>query len=624
MCSIAGCIGVAAPTSQEDVDLVARMTCDLRHRGPDATAISKIENYAVLGSNRLAITDPSNSLASMPLFSIDGKIALVFNGEIYNHKELRKELPGYPFRTRSDTETVLAYYQEKGLAKLLTKLEGMFAFCLVDLRAQLVCLGVDPAAQKPLFYWHDGKKLFFASEMDPLISTLREPPTLDRESLVDYLGLCFMLGAKTQYREIRRLEGGCALILKRDQEIAPTRYFSIPSVQVDSATKDRAGRVKDLADLLHDSCMDAMSLEVPYGILLSGGVDSAVIAFQAKRLGLSPKCYSIGFRELEGPSFQTQRRDEFEYSRPICENLGFDHTTVTLSSADYFESFDRWMAVCGMPLASREAPCLERIIKSASEHVKVLFCGSGPDELFDGYGHGALGVKQSLPAGRFYARAFQWLFGVRLDDLLKVDESGELLASSLGHLLDTTGGVTSDIADDINRLDFLGRLQTYEFYQLDLLTMRYGMEGRSPLCSRKLIEAAFRCPASYKHADQIEKWVFKAAAALFVPEKIAWRKKDGFPIPSELWFQPEFESRAEGLLDTSSPVYDTGLVKREHLMKLWHSDNPGHRNVFFRLLVLDRVLARQKDLPTYRAKSPGCEIERPTLVAPESSSLSSG
>jgi asparagine synthase (glutamine-hydrolysing) len=568
-----------------------------------------IEDYAVLGSNRLAITDPDNALATMPFFSSDGNIALVFNGEIYNHRELRDELSSYAFRTGSDTETILGYYQEKGLSQLLEKLDGMFSFCLVDKRTQLVCLAVDPAAQKPLFYWYDRDKLFFASEIDPLISTLQKPPSLDREALIDYLGMCFLIGGKTQYREIKRLEGGCAITIDRGQKTSGVRYFQIPSPVTDPMSESCEDYLEHLAGVVKNSCMNSMRLEVPYGILLSGGVDSSLLAFHAHRLGLAPNCYSVGFRELRGPSFQTQRSDEFEYSRAVCKDLGFNHTMVTLTSRDYFESFDRWMAICGIPLASREAPCLERIVRTASEHVKVLFCGSGPDELFDGYGHGALGAKQSWPAPSFYSRAFQWLFGVKLEELVGADESESLIESSLRRLLETSGGSSSDITADVNRLDFLGRLQTYEFYQLDLLTMRYGVEGRSPLCSRELIRAAFCCPSVYKRRSQSEKWIFKAAAAKSIPANIAWRQKEGFPIPSELWFQPEFEERAEVLLDRSSTIYDTGLFNREYLLSLWRSKEPGHRNVFLRLLVLERVLARQKDLPNYRSKSSGSAMD---------------
>ncbi|WP_437608783.1 asparagine synthase (glutamine-hydrolyzing) [Sorangium sp. So ce834] len=591
MCSIAGIFNKKRPIAAAQHDEMASLLEAMHHRGPDARGALQCASWALLGSNRLRITDAGNPGADMPLTSIDGRLAIVYNGEIYNHRDLRERLSGFPFRTASDTEVILAAYEAWGLA-CLERLEGMFAFALFDSATQTGFIACDPTGQKTVYLWEDDDALVFASEIDPLIKDPYRRKDWDLDGLAEFTAHRFILGSGTHVRQIRKLESGTWLARTPERQ-ETGRFYRIP--RGDLSRTDVPAIKQEINEAVVDGCRRTFDLEVPYGLLLSGGIDSTAVLAAARRAGLEMRTFSIGFR----PTGQLLPRsasvfDEFAYSRELARQLSSKHTEITLSDTDYCAYLDRWIAIAGEPLGSQEAPCLIRLFEEAGREARVIFSGSGPDEIFDGYSYGRAMADVPLSAlAERYDATFRWCGTADLGRLMPHHDAARMTTAKYREILSLYRDWPLDSLQAVQLLHFHGRLVVYEFRQMDLISMRHSVEARSPLASTGLVRSAFAFQSKLKQLDGHEKGIYKQALAALVPPVIASRKKQGFPIPAEMWFSRPFLERAAILFEPGCVLSGTGLIDQRTLRRLWEDPDPATRNLFSRLYTAEGILRRQ-------------------------------
>ncbi|WP_437287822.1 asparagine synthase (glutamine-hydrolyzing) [Sorangium sp. So ce406] len=591
MCSIAGIFNKKRPIGAAQHDEMASLLEAMHHRGPDARGAVQCASWALLGSNRLRITDAGNPGADMPLTSADQRLTIVFNGEIYNHRDLRARLSRFPFRTASDTEVILAAYEAWGLA-CVEELEGMFAFALFDSATQTGLIACDPTGQKTVYLWEDDDALVFASEIDPLVKDPYRRKDWDLDGLAEFTAHRFILGSTTHIRQIRKLESGTWLTRTPERQ-ETGRYYRIP--RGDLTRTDVPAIRQEIRNAVVDGCRRTFDLEVPYGLLLSGGIDSTAVLAAARRAGLRMKTFSIGFQ----PTGQllpksTSVFDEFACSRALAREYATQHTEIILSDTDYCAYLDRWIETAGEPLGSQEAPCLIRLFEEAGRETRVIFSGSGPDEIFDGYSYGRAMADVPLPelAERYYG-AFHWSGKTDLGQLMPHHDAARLTTSKYRRILSLYGDWPLDSLQAVQLLHFHGRLAVYEFRQMDLISMRHSVEARSPLASTEIVRLAFDFQSKLKQLDGSEKGIYKQALADLVPPVIASRKKQGFPIPAEMWFSRPFAERAAILFDQGCVLSSAGLVDPRYLRRLWEDPDPATRNLFSRLYTAEGILRRQ-------------------------------
>lgn len=591
MCSIAGILNKKHPITAAQHDEMASLLDAMHHRGPDARGTLQCAPWALLGSNRLRITDADNPGADMPLTSPDQRLIIVFNGEIYNHHDLRQRLSGFPFRTAADTEVILAAYEAWGLA-CVERLEGMFAFALFDRATQTALLACDPTGQKTVYLWEDHEALVFASEIDALIRDPYRNKDWNLDGLAEFTAHRFILGSTTHIRQIRKLESGTWLTRTPERQ-ETGRFYRIP--RGDLSRTDIPAIKQEIRDAVVEGCRKTFDLEVPYGLLLSGGIDSTAVLAAARRAGLPMRTFSIGFRPTGQLLPQsTSVFDEFAYSRALARELSAQHTEITLSDADYCAYLDRWIETAGEPLGSQEAPCLIRLFEEAGREARVIFSGSGPDEIFDGYSYGRVMADVPLPElpERYYA-TFHWSGATDFGQLMPHHDAARLTTDKHRQILSLYRDWLLDSLQAVQLLHFHGRLGVYEFRQMDLISMRHSVEARSPLASTELVRAAFAFQGRLKQLGGHEKGIYKQALADLVPPVIASRKKQGFPIPAEMWFSKPFVERAAILFDQGCILSGIGLIDPRTLRRLWEDPNPATRNLFSRLYTAEGILRRQ-------------------------------
>lgn len=591
MCAIAGIVTreqkISAAHHQELADLLSAMA----HRGPDGRGVRECAPWVLLGSNRLRITDAANARADMPLLTHDERLVIVFNGEIYNQRALRRELEHYPFATACDTEVILAAYQAWGSA-CVERLEGMFAFAIYDREQDMVFLACDPAGQKTVYCLEDGDTLVFASEANALLADAYRDKDWDLNGLAEYTAHRFILGTDTHVKQIKKLEGGTSLERTRAGQ-RRRRFHRVRRGDLSSRDVERAAA--RIEDSVLGGGRDCFDVEVPYGLLLSGGIDSSVVLASACRAGLNPRTFSIGF-DWRGPKLAGTGStfDEFAYSRQVAQHFGTEHSEIKLTDDEYCRYLDRWIDVAGEPLGSQEAPCLLKLLEAASQAVRVVFAGSGPDEIFDGYSYGrtlADAPVSDLP--RRYYRSFQWCGPADLERLMPDHAPARLTQAKYEEILGRYHDWPLDSLQAVQLLHFHGRLGVYEFRQLDLVSMRHSVEARSPLANTRSVDAAFAFHSDLKQLDGEEKGIYKRALSRLVPPAVAARRKQGFPIPAEMWFSPSFVERAAILFDSSCVLCGIGLIDAKYLRALWDDPNPATRNLFSRLYTAEGILRRQ-------------------------------
>lgn len=602
MCGISGFISKKRIT----VEQLITMNDTMLHRGPDdsgAEIFAAADGYSVgLAQRRLSIMDLS-PLGHQPMHTADGRVSIVYNGEIYNFKELKKALSDYPFRSQCDTEVILAAYEKWGI-KCVERFNGMFAIALFDRETQELYLVRDRIGKKPLYYWQDGENLAFASELKPIMACPGFPKRIDKSVLAAYLYQQYIPEPDTIFEDVKKLEPG--MILRFcirtaggagsaqaegcGSRIEKLRYWSI----ADSYRKGIADPVTDYGEakaelkaLLQKSVKSRMEADVPLGTFLSGGYDSSLVTAMAQEAAGTPvKTFSIGFAEKE--------YDESGYAAEVAKHLGTDHTAQIITEAEMLRLVDSIPKYFDEPMAdSSQIPSM-LVAALARQKVTVALSGDGGDEFFCGYQMYeklALAQKLDMLGGMVYG--ISRLPGIsRLGLLEKLPFSVRTIAQNrdpryktqlcsdkyLSCVKRLTG--TDEVRFDretaygvknwqIRRmlLDMDTYLPGDILSKVDRATMKYSLEARCPVLDRDVMEYSFRLPHSFKDHKGCQKYILKDIAYDYIPKELLERPKSGFSVPMDKWLRGPLR---EKLTDYASAPFlrRQGLFDPEETQRL--------------------------------------------------------
>ncbi|MBL8153052.1 MAG: asparagine synthase (glutamine-hydrolyzing) [Anaerolineae bacterium] len=634
MCGICGLIDLDGQ-DRADPALVQRMAETIRHRGPDGDGFYHAPNIA-LGMRRLSIIDVRGS--DQPLTNEDRSIWLVFNGEIYNYRELRDQLKrrNHVLKTEGDGETIIHLYEEYGL-NLFNHLRGMYGFALWDARAERLVLAVDHIGMKPLYLHEREGKLLFASEAKALFADPETPRRLNLETLDTYLSFGYMIGAETLFDDIRRLPPGHALVAEKGTTwLHPFWEFPKPAANGQEASETLV--YQQARELLADSVHIHLRSDVPLGLFLSGGVDSAaVLALMSREAGGRVKSYTVGYA-AETPD------NELLHARRIAEHFKTDHHERVLTAEDWWDGLHKTVYHHDEPIANESAVSLLLLAEHTAREVKVVLTGLGGDELFGGYtGHRALPQllrdQQSwgrlLPAGSlqrveaYYPtmkryrivgaiptylprwqqaglprdeaiRRMMSFDGMVFSDALRERLYGPAVARAWAgahHKEQTYAAIIDrswrDRAEDTAQALIINTwLSGNALLHTDKVTMASSLEARVPLFDPVLLKFAANIPASIRM--KANKVVLREAMRPYLPEWSLERPKQPFRTPIQHWFETALADRIrEVLIDPNNHL--RGLFQPAALDALLHDHFWGRTRqieVVFRLLTLELWMQR--------------------------------
>jgi asparagine synthase (glutamine-hydrolysing) len=590
VCGICGIVDLRGERVSEDA--LAAMNATLFHRGPDSEG-RLVDGPVGLAMRRLSIIDLAGG--EQPIANEDGRIQVVQNGEIYNYRELRDELAarGHAFRTESDTEAIVHAYEEWGLG-FAAKLRGMFAAAVWDTARRRVVVARDRFGIKPLYWRHAGGQVSFASEL----KALREQPgfsdEIDNDALEAYLALNWVPAPLTIFREARKLPAGHLLVVE-DGEPRVERYARpAPAPRDDLRRESFDELAEELRGRLRDSVRAHLVADVPVGVLLSGGVDSSVIAALAAGEVTGPlQTFSIGFDEV---GF-----NELDRARLTAQRYDTNHHELVVRP-DAADLLPKVVAAYDEPFADSSALPTYLVNELAAKHVKVALAGEGGDELFAGYNTyaadriaGRLGplaarlrplidlLPSSSGAARLDDKAKRFAAAGALPPLERHCGWTEVLAPEVRQeLLNGRRGTLDPI--DLYRARFsetagaelLTRLQDVDLginlvddqlVKTDRASMAHSLEARVPFLDPVVADFAFSTPAGHKVRGLQKKRLLRAAAAPVIPPEILTAPKQGFSIPAAAWLRGDLADTARDLL-APSRLRDQGFFQAEPVAKL--------------------------------------------------------
>lgn len=596
MCGICGKLNFG-PTKSVPRSLLQQMADSIEHRGPDD------EGYYAsgpvgFGFRRLSIIDLNTG--HQPISNEDGTVWIVFNGEIYNYRELRQELlaRGHIFKTRTDTEVIVHLYEEFG-QECVEKLRGMFAFAIWDEKTQQLFLARDRVGIKPLYYYLSDSCLLFGSEIkailaDPDVKREVVPEMIDR-----FLSFLYVPGQDTLLRDIHKLAPGCSMLV-RDGKVRIQKYWDLSFNIRQRSIKDAEA---ELISLFEESVQLHMISDVPVGFLLSGGVDStAMLGFAVGKTDHALSTYTLGF-SMPGVI------DERPYATLAAKRYGTEHYETTISSkefADFLPSFAWHMEE---PVCEPQAIALYYVSRLAKNHVKVLVSGEGGDEAFAGYqtfrgvlwlerlkailgplskpvSHGMtlmnrlLGLERiskygplmTVPFddyyyGRTYSpfsyfnRYFRDLYSADFNAVVNKGASVEPVSCLLRN------GQADSILNRMLYVDTKTSLPDDLLLKADKMTMANSIELRVPLLDHKVLEFAASLPENFKIKGFETKYIAKSALRNRIPTEILHRKKAGFPVPYQTWLRGELKQWMSDVLLDSTTV-SRGYFQKHAVEKL--------------------------------------------------------
>jgi len=557
MCGIGGKVSFE---SSPDAALGEAMAARLPHRGPDDQGVYA-NGPAVLAFRRLSILDLSEA-GAQPMANDDGSLRIVFNGEIYNYRELRERLDGYRFDSGTDTEVLLAAYEEFGV-DCLEHLRGMFAFAIWDEDAERLFLARDRLGQKPLFYRQDGA-FWFGSTVETILADDAVEAAPDLSAIREFLTYGYVPGPATGFAGIASLDPGEYLLVDSDG-LERHRYWDLSfDRQFDASPATLAHRLREK---LREATRLRMRSDVPVGLFLSGGIDSTIVAALMDGLTDRPvETYSIGFDE--------SAYDELEHARTVAETFDTNHHEYTVT-IDSTEVLPELVSTFELPFGDPSALPTYYVAEVAADDITVALNGDAGDENFAGYDRyrydRLAGIASRAPRRmRTLARDVVGNLPPALQSRTTVQHARRFLRAATGdeveryaefvcHALgDDLGDVWEgpeapddlatmraafEAADGPTRLDKLLAVDIETYLPDDLLvkadraTMAHSVEGRSPFLDHELVEFAARVPAEYKRRNGEGKWLLKRAFEAEIPESIRERPKQGFGVPVTEWFR---------------------------------------------------------------------------------------
>lgn len=611
MCGIAGILSINAAAPERGA--VMRMTDRMAHRGPDGAG-HYLRDQVALGHRRLSIIDLEGG--EQPMFNEDHSIAVVYNGEIFNFKEVKAELEarGHIFRNHCDTEVIVHAYEEYG-ERCPEHFRGMFAFALYDAPNKRLFLGRDRLGIKPIYYCVSGGRLLFASEVKPILGELGSKPGV-RTGLIDfYMSLGYVPGEETLFDGIRRLPPGHTMTVECGQ-IRTRQFWDISALPMLSIGAQEAEERLD--QLLEESVRLRLMSDVPLGAFLSGGVDSSAIVSYMSRLSRDPvKTFSVGYEDDPASS-------ELEFARIVARHLKTEHHEFILRSGDFFESLDTLLEHMEEPVVESAAVALYQLSRLAREHVTVILSGEGGDEILAGYPlYSLMGKVDQVrpianlipgPLRRMLANSIAGEKGIKYSDWVGLPLSKRYRGISN----DVTDGIKSAMYQTgfreggdktvvtyferlFQRLETGTNLRRMTYVDLktwlpddllikaDKMTMACSLELRVPMLDHKLLEFCTALPDQLRRREGEGKVLLKKLMERHLPKEIIYRPKKGFPVPISVWFRgPLYERVREILLDQRT--LHRGYFQPNYLSRVLERHRSGSEDLsrrIFSLLTLE-------------------------------------
>jgi asparagine synthase (glutamine-hydrolysing) len=611
MCGIAGIVA-SEPLHPDDRDRVVRMRDIVAHRGPDDAGLFSDAN-AVLGHRRLSIVDLA--AGHQPLANENETVWIVFNGEIYNHQDVRTRLEsaGHQYRTRSDTESIVHAYEQWG-SSAVEHLRGMFAFAIWDSARQRLLLARDRLGVKPLYWASAGNRLLFGSEIKSILESGLIESRAREDALPELLGTRYLSGDETLFEGVYRLQPGHTLTYEKGS-ITIRQYWDIPTGEESpeiGRTSD-ADLVRRFRDLLAESVRIRLMADVPLGMFLSGGLDSsAIAALMSTMIDRPLQTFSVAFKQ--------RAFSELDYARQVARAIKADAHEIVIDDQDFFGALPRLIWHEDEPIAHPSSVPLYFVSALARDHVKVVLTGEGSDELLAGYGkypralanwragaayaHMPAGFRQwvanrvvpKVPGrlGKYAARSFLGMartpeamffdnfaaIGIRRQEALlsrriAARATPEQAYGASRTFFDTPNGRSSTL----DRLLYAD-MKTYLVELLmkqDQMSMAASIESRVPFLDHHLVEFASRLPARLKLRGLTTKRVLREAVRQLLPAEILTRKKMGFPVPFGVWMRgPWKEVARDVLLDVRSR--QRGIINPQAVEQLIAAHAAGRTN----------------------------------------------
>lgn len=630
MCGLAGLWRSSGDENEALTSTLTSMIDPIRHRGPDDQGVWVDENTALgLGFRRLAILDLTPA-GHQPMVSATGRWVMVFNGEVYNYRELRAELSqkGAAFRGESDTEVILAAVEQWGVESAVTKFIGMFAIALWDRDERHLWLVRDRLGIKPLHVYQGPMGVAFGSELRSLTSLPGFDRTIDAEALAEYLRYLYVPAPRTIYSSVRKLLPGHLMCLTSPADALPEPrcYWSAQTAAnagIGAPFDGDSGEAVDaLESLLDDAVTRRMVADVPLGALLSGGIDSsAVVAMMQRRSSTPVKTFSIGF--------DSAAHDESEHAEAVAQHLGTQHHTLRLDGGAVLDALPDVVDVFDEPFADPSQIPTLLICRLAREQVTVALTGDGGDEIFGGYNRyshasrladGVFGMpkgpRRAVAAGIGLLNSSQWNRGNEVlgealpprirqrllgEKMLKL--KGALLTDSEDALYDelmSTGPAPSRwirnrttpsdlVARRLGALhplsmteramlaDQQGYLADDLLSKVDRVSMAVSLEARVPLLDHRIVEFGWRLPMGLKTHPDGGKWVLREVLYRHVPKALLDRPKVGFTAPVAEWLRGPLRRWAEELLRDRT-LADDPLLDSKAVLRTWQQFLNGHEN----------------------------------------------
>ncbi len=562
MCGICGYYSKNAPSRYQFI----KMNDSMWHRGPDDAGVEVMKagnGYSVgLGHRRLSIMDLSFA-GHQPMSSTDGRISVVFNGEIYNYRELKNELiHNYTFHSNCDTEVVLAAYIRWG-RKCVEHFNGMFAIALYDKNTEELILFRDRIGKKPLYYWHGIEDFCFASELKPIVLYPFFNKKINQDIIPRYLYKQYICSPDTIFKDVYKLEPGGYLVYSKGR-LEKGEYWNLADVYADWS-KRRIKNYKDaktaLDHVLYEAVCCRMISDVPLGAFLSGGYDSSLVTAMAQRkLGIKKlKTFSVGFEDKEF--------NEADAAYDIAKYIGTDHTEIYCTQDDMLDLIDDMPMFYDEPFADPSLIPSMLVSKIAKEDVTVVLSGDGGDELFCGYGiYKTLSVAEKFDGigrllhfvGNKTGMERLYPLPVRVvsenrDCRTKTQIGSQMYVDMVRKMaLDSKASKVKYISElnyvknwQIRRmlLDMDTYLPDDILEKVDRASMRYSLECRCPILDKNVIELSFRLEHKFKYSRGIGKRILKDIASDYVPRELLDRPKKGFGIPLDKWMRNELRDQ---------------------------------------------------------------------------------
>lgn len=582
MCGIVGFVD----NVKNKKKIIKNMSKRIEHRGPDGEGYYT-DDLVAFGQRRLSIIDLEGG--KQPMFDKDEKLVVIFNGEIYNYKELKEELSDYPFQTNSDTEVLLYGYKEWG-TDLPKHLRGMFAFALWDIENKRLFCARDHFGIKPFYYGEFDGCFMFASEIKSFLEHPKFKKELNKEIIPSYLSFSFTPTTETLFKGVKRLDAGCSLIYENNTLIVD-RYFDLSFSEND---KNLEENVKIISEVMKDSVEHHMISDVEVGSFLSSGIDSSYLVSLAK----PDKTYTVGY--------DIPRYNEIDYAKDLADRLGIQNTCKKITKEEYMEVLPKIMYHMDEPASDPAAVALYFVANLASKDLKVVLSGEGADEFFGGYNYYREEIDykfyNKIPffirnlISRFFSllpeiRGINFLVrrGQKLEDhyigVNKVFSDKEAKKILTIPVTLTNKEITRPVYEKFSSESNIIKMQAIDInfwlmkdilQKADRMTMANSLEGRVPFIDIEVFKVASQLPFDFKVTKENTKVALREAAKEVIPNESYKKKKLGFPVPIRDWMKDDDVYKE--ILATFNQEYVLEFFNRDYLVELLDQHKDGKKD----------------------------------------------